>query len=125
MNRSEKNPFAIVGLILACIACVCASAYIDYAWKKAIVRDAIDEAAESQRARHPYRISLEDSLAEHYCGVDDWKDGRVKVNGSVPPQFDVMLCEGDYVEAAMKYPLIKPDGTKQPVVNTWIIVRDQ
>lgn len=66
-------------------------------------------------------ISLEDFCGQHYCTVEDFNDGRLKVNGLIPPQFDVMLCAGDVVEVAMKYPLTMPDGSKRYVTNRWIV----
>lgn len=47
-HEREKNPFVIVGMIVLLIVCVFGSAYLDYAWKKAIVRDAIQEAEQAK-----------------------------------------------------------------------------
>jgi hypothetical protein len=68
-------------------------------------------------------ISLEDTLAEHYCTVEDFNEDRVTVNGLIPPQFDVMLCDGDWVAVKHKHPLISPDGSKIYKTSRWMIQR--
>lgn len=68
-------------------------------------------------------VSLEDTLANHYCSVEDFNEDRVTVNSLIPPQFDVMLCDGDWVAVKHKHPLILPDGSKIYRTSRWMIQR--
>lgn len=70
-----------------------------------------------------YCLSLDDALAEHYCTRADWEDHRVTVNSQEPAEYDVMVCEGDWVAVKHKYPLLSPDGSKIYKTSRWMIRR--
>jgi hypothetical protein len=106
--------------IFAAIAIALASAAMAFfvCWKLGI------GIGEPTAAADCYCISLDDTLAEHYCTEKDYDDRRVKVNNQIPASYDVMVCEGDYVEVAGSY-VIESDGTRRYILHSWTIKRPE